>query len=222
MRVRLKPLPVMTAFAIAALIVLVMLGQWQWTRYRDKNLAPHAAPTAVVLDPVTPLPEGLQLVYGVRDGAPGWRVLEPVRYGERVVFVDADFIVATAAPDWRTVRPPRAIAAGRGVSGVIVHPRPAGAFAAKSDPERRVWFTIDLQAMGAAAGLDGVENYLVAMPYLDATGAAVPNPFAQAGGANPLPPERHLGYALTWWGLAAALIGVYLAFHARQGRLTIR
>ena len=71
------------------------------------------------------------------------------------------------------------------------------------------------------AGLANAETYYVALPYIGATGAAEPNPFAQPGGSDVLPPERHLGYALTWWGLAGALVGVYLAFHARQGRLVI-
>jgi surfeit locus 1 family protein len=37
-----------------------------------------------------------------------------------------------------------------------------------------------------------------------------------------LPPQRHFGYAITWWGLAIALIGVYLAFHYQKGRLRFR
>ena len=44
-------------------------------------------------------------------------------------------------------------------------------------------------------------------------GAVLPRPEV-----DPVP----LGYALTWWGLAGALVGVYLAFHARQGRFVIK
>ena len=32
--------------------------------------------------------------------------------------------------------------------------------------------------------------------------------------------NSHLGYAITWYGIACALIGVYLAFHHQAGRLT--
>ena len=32
--------------------------------------------------------------------------------------------------------------------------------------------------------------------------------------------NSHLGYAVTWYGIACALIGVYLAFHHQAGRLT--
>ncbi len=223
MRVRLRPLPVMTALSVVALVVLVILGQWQWARYDEKKLLSVTPPSTVALEPFVALPEGLQLVFGARDGAPGWRVFQPVRYGERVVFVDCDYVPGPAPPGWRAVASCKALAQARAVSGVVVTPKGGGAFAAKGDPARRIWYAIDLDAMAAAAGLAAVESHYLAMPYLDATGAAAPNPFAaSAAGAEPLPPERHLGYALTWWGLAGALIGVYLAFHARLGRFTIR
>ena len=31
--------------------------------------------------------------------------------------------------------------------------------------------------------------------------------------------NSHLGYAITWYGIACALIGVYAAFHHQRGRL---
>ena len=34
-----------------------------------------------------------------------------------------------------------------------------------------------------------------------------------------MPPARHVGYALTWFGIALTLVGVYVAFHVRAGRL---
>ena len=33
--------------------------------------------------------------------------------------------------------------------------------------------------------------------------------------------DQRTGYAITWYGIACALIGVYLAFHFQAGRLTI-
>jgi surfeit locus 1 family protein len=32
-------------------------------------------------------------------------------------------------------------------------------------------------------------------------------------------PNNHLQYALTWFGLALTLAGVYLVYHVRNGRL---
>jgi surfeit locus 1 family protein len=34
-------------------------------------------------------------------------------------------------------------------------------------------------------------------------------------------PNDHLQYAITWFLLAAALAGVYLAYHWENGRLTV-
>ena len=53
-------------------------------------------------------------------------------------------------------------------------------------------------------------------PYL------IDNPYARLRLDDELPPQRHFGYAITWWGLAIALIGVYLAFHYQKGRLRFR
>jgi cytochrome oxidase assembly protein ShyY1 len=58
----------------------------------------------------------------------------------------------------------------------------------------------------------------VAIPYVGFDGRAVANPFAVAR-RDRLPPEQHLGYALTWWGLAAALVAIYFAVHVNAGRL---
>jgi cytochrome oxidase assembly protein ShyY1 len=73
--------------------------------------------------------------------------------------------------------------------------------------------------MGRNAGVENVADYYIAAPYVGADGRAVANPFALAPGADPLPPERHLGYALTWYGLAVVLLAVYFAFHVSVGRL---
>lgn len=221
MRVRLNPLPVMSVLSVIAFAILIVLGQWQWSRYEEKRLLKATTPDTVALEPFTPLPEGLQLVFGIRDGRPGWRVFEPVRYGDRVVFVDAGYLPGAEPPDWRATTPSRALEEARAVSGEVVRPKRPSAYAPKADPAKRLWYQVDLAAMTAAAGLTGAETYYVAMPYIGPTGAAEPNPFAHIGVAEALPPERHLGYALTWWGLAAALVGVYLAFHYRQGRLVI-
>jgi surfeit locus 1 family protein len=32
-------------------------------------------------------------------------------------------------------------------------------------------------------------------------------------------PNNHLSYAMTWFGLAIGLLGVYLAYHVSRGRL---
>jgi len=72
-----------------------------------------------------------------------------------------------------------------------------------------MWYRRDLSAMARALDVDPAA--LVPFHVL------LESP-APAGGwprpeALPEPPRNpHLGYALTWFGLAAALAGVYMAF----------
>ena len=47
----------------------------------------------------------------------------------------------------------------------------------------------------------------------------IPNPYVSIANLDNLPPARHLGYALTWFGLALGMIGVYIALHMARGRL---
>jgi surfeit locus 1 family protein len=74
--------------------------------------------------------------------------------------------------------------------------------------------------MGRNAGFEEVADFYIASRYIGADGRAVANPFALAPGAEALPPERHLGYALTWYGLAVVLAVIYFAYHASVGRLS--
>ena len=76
--------------------------------------------------------------------------------------------------------------------------------------------------MGRNAGLENVADYYVANAYVGADGRATPNPFALAPGADALPPERHMGYAITWYGLALVLIVIYFAYHGSVGRLVLK
>jgi cytochrome oxidase assembly protein ShyY1 len=64
-----------------------------------------------------------------------------------------------------------------------------------------------------------VADYYLTATYIGPDGRADANPFAHAPGVDPLPPARHLGYALTWYGLALVLIVIYLAYHISVGRL---
>jgi surfeit locus 1 family protein len=82
-----------------------------------------------------------------------------------------------------------------------------------------LWFAVDLPAMGRNAGLENVAEYYIAGTYVGADGRAIANPFALAPGADTLPPARHLGYALTWYGLALVLMAIYFAYHISVGRL---
>ena len=120
----------------------------------------------------------------------------------RTVLVDRGFV-----PDTVSARP-KVDAAARTplqVTGILRRPDRPSPFAPKNRPGR--WFFRDIPAMAGA--LHATEPAPV---FLFAETPTAPG-FAALDPA-PLPaniPNRHLEYALTWFGLAAALLGVYAA-----------
>ena len=78
-----------------------------------------------------------------------------------------------------------------------------------------LWFVRDPQAMAAAKGWG-----LVAPFYVAQEAPLPPGGLPRPGPIKVRLPNNHLGYAITWFGLALALAGVYLAFFIgrRRGR----
>lgn len=224
--IQFRPFLWLTVFTILALALLVALGRWQWEKYDSKVAAAEAPVPEMTIANYTPIEDGVQFVHGVRPDTheQGWRVFAPVQYGDNIVFIDADFIADVTPPEPDEVRFPAVLRIGAPISGASIRPEEASPLAAALSPPRplqRLWFVIDLAAMGRNAGLENVADYYLTANYVGADGRAAANPFALAPGVDPLPPARHLGYAITWYGLALVLIGVYIAFHVSAGRLKL-
>lgn len=222
--IRFRPLLVMTLVAVPALAFLLWAGRWQWEKYETKKAAAAEPIAEMIIENYQPVPEGLQFVHGARPDTQeqGWRVFAPVQFGDGIVFVDADFIAGTEGPQPNEVRVPASLRLGAPISGPSIRPEPPQWMSLPPRPLERLWFVVDLDAMGRNAGLENVADYYLAGGYVGADGRASPNPFALAPGADALPPARHLGYALTWYGLALVLLVVYFAYHASVGRFSLR
>lgn len=109
------------------------------------------------------------------------------------------------------------------VTGLIRFAEERSLFAASDDPGRRIFYTRDLSAIARAQGLDAAT---VAPFSIDADLSEVPGGLPRGGETLLTFPNRHLEYAVTWYGLALTLIGVFIVF-ARQrlrpnGRPTAR
>ncbi|CEJ15470.1 SURF1 family protein [bacterium YEK0313] len=101
------------------------------------------------------------------------------------------------------------------VTGLLRYPEARGLFAAPDDATRRLFYTRDIGAMANALGLDGRQT----APFLiDADSADVPGGLPQGGETRLVFPNRHLEYALTWYGLALTLVGVFIAFALQRRR----
>ena len=103
------------------------------------------------------------------------------------------------------------------VTGVWRVPDPPGVFTPPADTGHRIWFARDLAAIAAADHLS-----LTAPVVIEAD--ATPNPGGWPKGGQTLVSFRnqHLSYAVTWFGLALCLLGVWLAYHISKGRIAFK
>ena len=219
---------------LAALAILIALGVWQLHR-REGKLAILAAidhaeaspPVALGTSPApfskvtvtgTLLPQ--TALYGVdvreqlggspREGAQRMGVL--VRDDGSKVLVDLGWVVTDqGAPDPRGEPAHGTVT----VQGYIRAPEHPTWLSAPDDPSARRFYALDPARIGASLGAPDVAPFtLVALNRI--AGDAVP------ADALPRPPNNHLQYAFTWFGLAATLVGVFAAWvrKARVARAT--
>lgn len=86
-------------------------------------------------------------------------------------------------------------------------------FTPADNPAKNEWYTRDVAAIAAALELDDVA------PFSLDRDAHPANPGMPGGGATVLSiPNDHLSYAVTWFGLAATLVGVVGVFCGRRLR----
>ena len=111
------------------------------------------------------------------------------------------------APDGRSVSLP----AGQHVyQGYVRPPLHPGLFSAADDPARRVFYTLDPQAIGHALGAAAVVPFALVL-----LGQPRPGVYPAPADSMPRPPNDHLQYALTWFGLAATLLVVFGVYARR-------
>ncbi|MEP9378217.1 SURF1 family protein [Aquabacter sp. CN5-332] len=224
-------------FALGALIVLVGLGTWQMERLSWKTALvaqveartaerPMPAPSPSLwpalnreddeYQPVTAtgrFDHGREtLIYTVLSDpkgpfkGPGFWVVTPLMLPSgAAILVNRGFV-----PEDRrdpATRKDGQVAGDVTVTGLLRLAEDASWFVPANDPTRNAWYRRDPEEIGRARGLKEVAPFVI-----DANGAPNPGGLPQAGETRLSFPNRHLEYALTWYGLAATLIGVYIAF----------
>lgn len=90
------------------------------------------------------------------------------------------------------------------VTGILRLSAAPNLFTPAPDLAKRLFFSADIPAMAQAAGIEG--EYIEAEPSGGTTGWPAPRDPQDLLAAIP---NCHLEYALTWFGLAAALAVVY-------------
>ena len=212
------------------LLVLLGLGTWQLHRLAWKEAilaqvaaAQAAAPVPLPADPgpfekvsVTGrfLP-GPTALYGVevRDlptgSTMGGQLLMPFAADGRVILVDRGWVPSTAAITAPTVPAPPGPVTLVGFARPAEHPH---LLSVSDDTVGRLFFTLDPQRIAAVLGLGRVAPFtFVVLGPAPAGGGPIP------ADQLPHPPNNHFYYAVTWFGLAGALVVMFIAW--ARGRL---
>ena len=145
------------------------------------------------------------------DAGPGYWVFVPARVADRVVMVNRGFV-----PEGRqdaATRPQGQIVGRVEIVGVMRWPERPGLFTPAAEPAKNLWFAREPAAMAEAKGLGPVAPF-----YVEQESPPAPGGLPRAGKLQPTFPNNHLGYALTWYGLALVLAGSFSVWFVGRRR----
>lgn len=233
-KLRFRPTLWPTLFSVPALIVLVGLCLWQVQRLhwkqdliadREARVAaePIALPAeggdAAALDYRRVRLEGVfrhdkELFLGARsmNGNVGYQVLTPFELSSGgAVLVDRGWVPVERKDP--ASRAEGQLAGPQAIDGIVRLAAGKVWMQPDNEPDKNMWFFVDLPAMKAASGVD-VRTDL----YVDAGPAPNPGKYPVGGQTRIELPNDHLQYAITWGLLAAALAVIYVLYHLKLER----
>jgi surfeit locus 1 family protein len=224
-----RPNFVFFAAVLIALAILVALGAWQvrrlhWKEALVSTIENRMRQPPVALDiavdnwqktgDVDYLPLRLEGTFRHEDeqhylathkGQSGWYVYTPLQTPDgRTVIINRGFVPYdqkdAAARPWQPVAGTIAL---EGLARNPLQEKP-GWLVPENTPADRIWYWKDFPAMAAAMRLD--QEKLVPF-FVDLARTDADNAVGPIGGVTRIVlPNRHLQYAVTWFGLAAALV----------------
>lgn len=166
------------------------------------------------------LPEKTRFYYAPQPRlGPGFDIYQPLRYAPgKIVWVNLGYVpkrLRDKPKKWRLPEGPVTII------GNARLPAKKGTFTPDNDIAGNIWYWRDLQGMqeaafGAGQAMASAPFFVVAEP--EKTLSSVDKAhlgdagWPQRGVTDLVVLNRHLEYAITWFGLAMTLLGVYLAY----------
>jgi surfeit locus 1 family protein len=239
--IRLRPAFWPTLISLPIFVLCLGLGIWQmerreWKRDILDRIATNQAAPPIALDALLQ-GDPLRFEYGrvklagsfLHDkefylaarslkNTVGLQVVTPVRTDDgRIVLFDRGWVAQDKKDPAR--RAAGQLAGRVELAGVVRRSQERRQFAPENVPERNVWFHVDVPLMRSMAG--GKPDPKLDSFFLEADAAANPGGLPVGGQTRLDIPNDHLQYAITWFLIALALAGVYLAYHWQNGQLTI-
>jgi surfeit locus 1 family protein len=226
-----------TVLAVLATLFLIGLGTWQlerkaWKETLIQRIEQRSKAEPIVLDAAATLfqsgedleytrvrargrllIERSQLLFHAQGTTAGYHVYTPLETPSgTILMVNRGFVPETELRQLDTAPTERSR-----VVDLVGHLRRAGqkgTFDGQNDPVKNRWYWRDLDGMLRATFPDTRRQAYPFFLEAEAAPAASQRTLGQpAGGVTRVQlPNRHLEYAMTWYGLAVTLIGVYLFF----------
>jgi len=223
-----------TAISVPCFIAALGLGTWQVERLQWKE-GLIAERTAQLSAPPLLLPERIQpgdpaldfrhvrlegrfrhereLYLAARSlrGNTGWDVITPLeRPDGSTVLVDRGWVPPESKPP--SMRAAGQIAGPVTIEGVARTRFHKGYFQPDNEPDKNVWFWIDLDAMAKWAGI-------AALPVLVQSDAVdLPGGLPKGGQIRVDLINNHLSYIVTWYSAALAIAVIYVLWHRGRER----
>jgi surfeit locus 1 family protein len=152
------------------------------------------------------------LMPGQRGSSQGYYLFTPLEMADgALVVVNRGFVPIELRDP--ALRPAGQVAGDVTVTGLVRAPERQGWFVPENDPAQNRWFLRDPAAIAAAHDLARVAPF-----YIDADATENPGGWPRGGQTRLALPNNHLQYALTWFGLALTLVGVFAAWSLRRLR----
>jgi surfeit locus 1 family protein len=239
---RLRPIFWPTVIMLPIVVFSLGLGVWQMDRREWKRgildlIAANQAAAPMPFDELVKGGDPLRREYGrvsvsgtflhdkefylaarsLKDKV-GMQVVTPLRLDDgTIILLDRGWIPSEKKDPAK--RAEGQVAGKQQLIGIVRRAQIKRQFAPDNDPAKNFWFHVDVPLMRQMAG--GKPDPVLDSFFLEAD--AAPNPGGvPIGGQTRLDiPNDHLQYAITWFLIALAGIGVYLAFHWENGRLTV-
>jgi len=236
-----RPSPFLTLFTLISLAILLSLGTWQMNRLSWKleliaqvnertQMAPRDLDALVSADSESSdLEYSVVTVTGIYDhsreahlyrlkagGAPGYNIITVLeRDGLPDVLVNRGYV--PLAKKNAMTRPEGQITGPVSVTGLVRLPQTATSFLPPNNPGANEWYFYDFESIRQFLSAPDI------MPvFVEADATANPGGWPEGGLTRVEFKNDHLGYAITWYGLAAALFAVYIAYHVKTGRFSVR